>query len=137
MSLLASLAPDPVLELSLDVLSEDVRISKQTLATWADRGLIEAELDWGIDSRMATVRLIRITPASFDFVREFAAEYRADTVTRTEARRLLRLIDRNQVQRLIRQGRVETQRVEGETRLNVGSIEDHLIALEASASHAD
>jgi hypothetical protein len=129
--------PDAVRELTLDALSAEVGISKQTLVTWVDRGLVEARLAWGTGAGLTAVRLIRLTPPSLDFLRTFAAEYRADTVSRTEARRLLRLIDRNQVQRLIRQGRVATKRVDGETRLDVGSIEDYLRALEASASRAD
>ena len=129
--------PGDVVEMSLDDLSAAVRISKQTLVTWADRGLIEAALDWGVGSGNEAVRLIRISPASLEFVRSFAAEYRDDTVSRTEARRLLKLIDRNQVQRLVRQGRVKTRRVEGETRLDVGSVEDHLMALETPGAPAD
>jgi hypothetical protein len=124
-----------VQELSLDALSEDVRISKQTLVTWVDRGLIEATLDWG--GVGTPVRLIRIAPASLDFVRSFAAEYRNDTVSRTESRRLLKLIDRNQVQRLVRRGLVRTRTVGAETRLDVGSIEDYLRTLEAPGSPAD
>jgi hypothetical protein len=129
--------PGDVVEMSLDDLSAAVRISKQTLVTWADRGLIEATLDWGVGGGNAALRLIKISPTSLEFVRSFAAEYRDDTVSRTEARRLLKLIDRNQVQRLVRQGRVKTRRVEGETRLDVGSVEDHLMTLEAPGAPAD
>ncbi len=126
-----------VQELSLDDLSDDVRISKQTLVTWVDRGLIEATLDWGARGTATPVRLIRIAPASLDFVRSFAADYRSDTVSRTESRRLLKLIDRNQVQRLVRRGLVQTRAVGAETRLDVGSIEDYLRTLEAPGSAAD
>jgi hypothetical protein len=118
-------------QLVLDELSEAVRISKQTLVSWADRGLIEASLDWGVSERNEELRLIHISPASLDFLRGFADEYRNDTVSRTEARRLLKLIDRNQVQRLIRQGSIKAKKVKGETRVSVGSVEDYLIGLEA------
>jgi len=118
-------------QLVLDELSEAVRISKQTLVNWADRGLIEASLDWGISADNEELRLIHISPSSLDFLRSFAEEYRSDTVSRTEARRLLRLIDRNQVQRLIRQGSIKAKKVKGETRVSVGSVEDYLMELEA------
>jgi hypothetical protein len=118
-------------QLVLDELSEAVRISKQTLVSWTDRGLIEASLDWGISSDNAELRLIHISTASLDFLRGFADEYRNDTVSRTEARRLLKLIDRNQVQRLIRQGSIKAKKVRGETRVSVGSVEDYLMELEA------
>lgn len=126
-----------VIEMPLDELSANVRISKQTLVTWSDRGLIDAEMDWGVGPGNTAVRLIRISPSSMEFIRSFAAEYREDTVSRTEARRLLKLIDRNQVQRLVRQGRVNTRRVEGETRLDVGSVEDYLRTLESPGAPAD
>lgn len=133
--------PVPVAEASrefiLDDLSEAVGISKQTLVTWADRGLIEATLDWGVSGANEAVRRIRIAPASLAFLEGFAAEYRADTVSRTEARRLLKLIDRNQVQKLIRQSSVTMRRVKGEPRVDVGSIEDYLRTLEAPGSRAD
>jgi hypothetical protein len=124
-------------ELLLDELSNDVQISKQTLVTWVDRGLIEATLDWGGGGAGAPVRLIRISGPSLEFVRSFAADYRNDTVSRTESRRLLKLIDRNQVQRLVRRGLVRTRTVGGETRLDVGSIEDYLRSLEVPGAAAD
>ena len=37
---------DDAQEFAFDTLSEDVKISKQTLVRWADRGLIDAALDW-------------------------------------------------------------------------------------------
>jgi hypothetical protein len=124
-------------ELPLDDLSAAVRISKQTLVTWVDRGLIEATLDWGVSTANGPLRLIRIAAPALDFVRGFAADYRNDTVSRTESRRLLKLIDRNQVQRLVRRGLVKTRRVGPETRLDVGSIEDYLMTLEAPGAAAD
>jgi hypothetical protein len=116
--------------LRLDELSEAIRISRQTLVRWTDRGLINAELDWGVSDANAQTRLIQISEASLDFLRGFADEYRDDTVSRTEARRLLKLIDRNQVQKLIRQGSITARKVKGETRVSVGSVEDYLMTLE-------
>lgn len=114
-------------ELDLDDLSETIRISKQTLVRWADRGIIDASLHWGISDANQEQRLIRISPRSLDFLRGFATEYRQDTVSRTEARRILKLIDRSQVQKLLRHGQLESRKVADETRVVVGSIEDHLM----------
>ena len=116
--------------LRLDELSEAIGISRQTLVRWTDRGLINAELNWGVSDANAETRLIEITEASLDFLRGFADEYRDDTVSRTEARRLLKLIDRNQVQKLIRQGSITARKIKGETRVSVGSVEDYLMTLE-------
>ena len=104
--------------------------------TWTDRGLIDASLDWGLSSENEELRLINISPSSLDFLQSFATEYRDDTVSRTEARRLLKLIDRNQVQRLIRQGSIKARKVKGETRVSVGSVEDYLMELEAPSEVA-
>ena len=120
----------PASTLRLDELSEAIRISRQTLVRWTDRGLIEAELDWGVSDANAQTRLMKISDSSLDFLRGFADEYRDDTVSRTEARRLLKLIDRNQVQKLIRQGSITARKVKGETRVSVGSVEDYLMTLE-------
>ena len=119
--------------LRLDELSEAIRISRQTLVRWTDRGLIDAALDWGVSAANAQTRLIQISESSLDFLRGFADEYRDDTVSRTEARRLLKLIDRNQVQKLIRQGSITARKVKGETRVSVGSVEDYLMTLEDEA----
>ena len=116
--------------LRLDELSEALRISRQTLVRWTDRGLIDADLDWGVDDANTETRLIQLKDETLDFLRGFAGEYRDDTVSRTEARRLLRLIDRNQVQKLIRQGSIKARKVKGETRVSVGSVEDYLMSLE-------
>ena len=116
--------------LRLDELSEALRISRQTLVRWTDRGLIDAALDWGVSDENEELRLIQITQTTRDFLEEFAGEYREDTVSRTEARRLLKLIDRNQVQKLIRQGSIKARKIKGETRVSVGSVEDYLMTLE-------
>ena len=125
-------APTSSNTLRLDELSEALRISRQTLVNWADRGLIEASLDWGVSEQNEELRLIQISSTSLDFLRDFASEYREDTVSRTEARRLLKLIDRNQVQKLIRQGSIKARKVKGETRVSVGSVEDYLMSLEST-----
>lgn len=116
--------------LRLDELSEALRISRQTLVRWTDRGLIDAALDWGVSDENEELRLIQLTRTTLDFLEEFADEYREDTVSRTEARRLLKLIDRNQVQKLIRQGSIKARKIKGETRVSVGSVEDYLMTLE-------
>ena len=116
--------------LRLDELSEALRISRQTLVRWTDRGLINADLDWGVSDENQETRLIEVDQSTLDFLEGFAGEYREDTVSRTEARRLLKLIDRNQVQKLIRQGSIKARKVKGETRVSVGSVEDYLMTLE-------
>ena len=116
--------------LRLDELSEAIRISRQTLVRWTDRGLIAADLGWGVSDDNAETRLIEIDQSTIDFLEGFAGEYREDTVSRTEARRLLKLIDRNQVQKLIRQGSIKARKIKGETRVSVGSVEDYLMTLE-------
>lgn len=117
-------------ELCLDDLSNDLSISKQTLVRWADRGLITVELGWGINDDNEEERLIQLSRKTLKFLKDFAGEYREDTVSRTEARRLLKVIDRNQLQRLIRQGDIKSKKVKGETRVTVGSVEDYLRSLE-------
>lgn len=117
-------------ELELDRLSQDLQISKQTLVRWVDRGLIDASLAWGISPENEEIRLIRVTPRSLDFLRQFADEYREETVSRTDARHLLKMVDRSQVQRLIRHGELEARKVADETRVVVGSVEDYLMELE-------
>ena len=116
--------------LRLDELSEALRISRQTLVRWTDRGLIAADLGWGVSDDNRETRLIEVDQSTLDFLEGFAGEYREDTVSRTEARRLLKLIDRNQVQKLIRQGSIKARKVKGETRVSVGSVEDYLMTLE-------
>ena len=121
--------------LDLDELSGQLGISKKTLVTWADQGLIDASLDWSLSSENEELRIIHISDSSLNFLQGFAGEYREDTVSRTEARRLLRLIDRNQVQRLLRQGDIKSKRVKGETRVTISSVEDYLMGLEQPAQN--
>ena len=127
---------DDAQEFELDSLSEDVRISKQTLVRWADRGLIDAALDWTISNDNEELRMIRIAPRSLEFLRSFAEEYREDTVSRTEARRILKMIDRSQVQKLLRQGDLKSKKVDDETRVVIGSVEDYLMDLEHQGDEA-
>ena len=117
-------------ELELDKLSDSIRISKQTIVRWADRGIIDASFHWILEDDNQEKRVIRIIPQSLDFLRGFADGYRDDTVSRTEARRILKLIDRGQVQRLLRHGQLQSRKVEDEMRVVVGSIEDHLMQQE-------
>ena len=126
------MATDPRKTLRLDELSEALRISRQTLVRWTDRGLINADLGWGVSDANEETRLIEVDQSTIDFLQGFASEYREDTVSRTEARRLLKLIDRNQVQKLIRQGSIKARKIKGETRVSVGSVEDYLMTLEVS-----
>jgi hypothetical protein len=51
-------------------------------------------------------------------------------VSRTEARRILKQIDRKKIKKLIRAGDVEDVEVEDETRVVVGSLEDYLMERE-------
>lgn len=128
--LTSSTLTDDAQEFELDALSEALRISKQTLVRWVDRGLIDASLAWGISGENEELRLIRIAPRSLEFMRGFAEEYREDTVSRTEARRILKMIDRSQVQKLLRQGDLTSKKVDDETRVVIGSVEDYLMDLE-------
>ena len=128
---MAAFAPAaPSHEICLDELSREIAISKQTLVRWTDRGLINAELSWGISDENEEQRLIALSKRTLSFLKDFAEEYRGDTVSRTEARRLLKVIDRNHLQRLIRQGDIKSKKVKGETRVTVSSVEDYLCSLE-------
>jgi hypothetical protein len=110
----------------LDELSDDVQLSKQTIVRWIDRHLIDAELDWALSDENEEVRMITMTDDSLDFLRSFAEEYREDVVSRTEARHILKQIDRKKIKKLIRAGDVKDVEVDEETRIVVGSIEDYM-----------
>lgn len=125
-----------MIQMSLNELSDEVRISCQTLVSWADRHLIDAELGWELDDDNAEVRVIRINETTRGFLRSFASEYRDDTVSRPEARRLLKKIDPRNVKRLIRSGDVQTVRLEDELRIVIGSIEDYLMERERDVAVA-
>jgi hypothetical protein len=114
----------------LDDLSDRIKLSKQTIVRWVDRHLIDAELHWALSDENEEVRMIEISPQTMEFVESFAAEYREDVVSRTEARRILKQIDRKKIKKLIRAGDVKDVEVDEETRIVVGSIEDYLMARE-------
>jgi len=121
----------------LDELSDRLQLSKQTIVRWADRHLIDADLHWTLSDNNEEVRMIEISPQTMDFVESFAAEYREDVVSRTEARRILKQIDRKKIKKLIRAGDVKDVEVDEETRIVVGSIEDYLMARESDEEEDD
>lgn len=110
----------------LDELSERLQLSRQTLVRWVDRHLVEATLEWMLNDANEEVRVIKLTPEALTHLRTFASDYRDDVVTPTQARRILKVIDRKQVKRMIRAKDVTTVEIEGEKRIVVGSIEDYL-----------
>jgi len=116
--------------ISLDDLSERVQLSKQTIVRWVDRHLIDADLHWTLSEENKEIRIIEISDQSLGFLEEFAAEYREDVVSRTEARRILKQIDRKKIKKLIRAGDVKDVEVDEETRIVVGSLEDYLMERE-------
>jgi len=121
----------------LDELSDRLQLSKQTIVRWVDRHLIDADLHWTLSDNNEEVRMIEISPQTMDFVESFAAEYREDVVSRTEARRILKQIDRKKIKKLIRAGDVKDVEVDEETRIVVGSIEDYLMARESDGEEED
>ena len=118
--------------MSLDQLSERLKISKQTLVRWVDRHLIDATLGWALSDDNNEVRVIELSDDTLDFLKNFAKDYREDTVTRTEARRILKKIDRKKIKKMIRAEDILAVEVDDEVKIVVGSIEDYLIAQEQS-----
>lgn len=116
----------------LDDLSRELHVSCQTIVGWADRHLVDARLGWSLSSENVEVRTIELDESTVDFLRTFAEEYREDTVSRTEARRLLKKIDPRNVKRLIRAGELVTVHVGDDVRISIGSIEDYLMSREAA-----
>jgi DNA invertase Pin-like site-specific DNA recombinase len=114
----------------LDDLSQQLQLSKLTLVRWVDRHLIDAELYWALSDENEEVRMIELSDQTLDFLASFAEEYREDVVSRTEARRILKQIDRKKIKKLIRAGDVEDVEVDEETRIVVGSLEDYLMSRE-------
>ena len=114
----------------LNELSEHLELSKQTLVRWSDRHLIDADLYWTLSDTNEEIRMIDLTDDTLDFLEDFAADYREDVVSRTEARRILKQIDRKKIKKLIRAGDVEDVEVDEETRVVVGSLEDYLMRRE-------
>ena len=118
----------------LDELSEHLQLSKQTLVRWTDRHLIDADLYWSLSDSNEEIRL---TDETLGFLEDFAADYREDVVSRTEARRILKQIDRKKIKKLIRAGDVEDVEVDEETRVVVGSLEDYLMEREREEEEGD
>lgn len=116
--------------MQLNELSEHLQLSKQTIVRWADRHLIDADLYWSLSDSNEEIRMIDLTDDTLDFLEDFAADYREDVVSRTEARRILKQIDRKKIKKLIRAGDVEDVEVDEETRVVVGSLEDYLMERE-------
>ena len=114
----------------LNELSEHLQISKQTLVRWTDRHLIDADLYWSLSDTNEEIRMIDVADETLDFLEDFAADYRDDVVSRTEARRILKQIDRKKIKKLIRAGDVTDVEVDEETRVVVGSLEDYLMERE-------
>lgn len=74
--------------------------------------------------------MIELTDQTLDYLESFAEEYREDVVSRTEARRILKQIDRKKIKKLIRADEIKDVEVDDETRIVVGSIEDYLMSRE-------
>lgn len=121
----------------LDELSEHLQLSKQTLVRWTDRHLIDADLYWSLSDSNEEIRMIDLTDETLGFLENFAADYREDVVSRTEARRILKQIDRKKIKKLIRAGDVEDVEVDEETRVVVGSLEDYLMEREREEEEGD
>ncbi|NBB85124.1 MAG: hypothetical protein GVY12_02740 [Bacteroidetes bacterium] len=117
-------------EFPLDELSERLQISQQTLVRWVDRHLIDATLDWTLTDDNEELRVIKVAKSKLDELEEFATEYREGLVSRKEARRILKMIDRKKVKKMVRAGDIETTMVDEEKRVLISSLEDHLISVE-------
>ena len=117
--------------LPLDVVSRQLGISQQTLVRWVDRHLLDATLGYDLDEHNTEIRTIALRPGALDAVTNLARDYREDVVTRTEARHILKIIDRRRLKRMIRAGDIESVEVDGEARLRVSSLEDYLMSNEA------
>lgn len=130
-------APEGRIAMTLTELSERVRLSRQTIVNWIDRHLIDAELRWALDGANEEVHVVEMSEGTLDFLASFATDYREDVVSRTEARRILKQIDRKKIKKLIRAGDVKDVEVDEETKIVVGSIEDYLIAREEDPDEAE
>lgn len=117
-------------EFPLDELSERLQISQQTLVRWVDRHLIDATLDWTLTEDNEELRVIKVAKSKLDKLEAFAEEYREGLVSRKEARRILKMIDRKKVKKMVRAGDIETTMVDEEKRVLISSLEDHLISVE-------
>ncbi len=129
-------APEGRTAMTLGELSERVQLSRQTIVNWIDRHLIDAELRWALDDANGEVHVVEMAEGTLDFLASFAADYREDVVSRTEARRILKQIDRKKIKKLIRAGDVKDVEVDEETKIVVGSLEDYLMAREEDPDEA-
>ncbi len=132
-----SLPVPEIEEMSLDQLSERIQISKQTLVRWVDRHLINADLSWTLSNSNEEIRVIELSEDTLKFLNSFSEDYRGDTVTRTEARRILKKIDRKKIKKMIRAGDILAVEVDDEVKIVVGSIEDYLISQENGEADED
>ena len=132
-----SLPVPEIEEMSLDQLSERIQISKQTLVRWVDRHLIDADLSWTLSNSNEEIRVIELSEDTLKFLNSFSEDYRGDTVTRTEARRILKKIDRKKIKKMIRAGDILAVEVDDEVKIVVGSIEDYLISQENGEADED
>ncbi len=123
--------------MTLDQLSERIQISKQTLVRWIDRHLIDADLGWALSPENKEIRVIELSEDTLKFLNSFSEGYREDTVTRTEARRILKKIDRKKIKKMIRAGDILAVEVDDEVKIVVGSIEDYLISQENGEGEED
>lgn len=114
-------------EFPLDQLSIRLQVSKQTIVRWIDRHLLDASLRWGLTEENEEVHLIELDEHTLDFLESFVERYRDEVVSKKEARRILKEIDKKKVNKMINKEKLEVLKVDGETRIVVGSIEDFLI----------
>jgi RecJ-like exonuclease len=114
-------------EFRLEELSSRLQVSKQTLVRWTDRHLLDASLRWGLTEENEEVHFIELNEATLDFLESFVERYREEVVSKKEARRILKEIDKKKVNKMINKEKLEVTKIDGETRIVVGSIEDFLI----------
>lgn len=114
------------MELPLNELSDRLQVSKQTIVRWIDRHLLDADLRWGLTDENEEVHLIQLTDESLEFLESFVDQYREELVSKKEARRILKEIDKKKVNKMINKEKLEVTKIDGETRITVGGIEDFL-----------
>lgn len=115
------------MELPLEDLSTRLQVSKQTIVRWIDRHLLDASLRWGLTDDNREIHFIELNESTLDFLESFVDRYRDEVVSKKEARRILKEIDKKKVNKMINKEKLEVTKVDGETRIVVGSIEDFLI----------
>lgn len=118
------------LTMSLSSLSQHLNLSKRTLVHWVDRHLIDATLTWTIGDGNEEKHMIALSQDTLVFLETFAEQYRKDVVSCTQARRILKIIDRRRVKKMIRACDIQAIDVDGEKRVIVGSLEDYLRRME-------